>query len=661
MAGISGPLSAQGASGTGPDDLYLKAYSTWGEAKKLKEAGKLNEAHEKYVRASSDYDVVASTWPAWEPQLIQYRREQIRKEMAAVIARLSSAGVAPVAAANPILPPLQTTPQGSGLAPITPPTRSGGNLTDFAKDLQRKQNEYEAKILAAQREAIEARQTLEQTQSRYQLAIQEIADTKEQARLITEEKSALERLISAKDQELGAKDAEQAKVLATTRDEIAILRAREEKALQEVEAASKRSAEHLTKISDLDKILADVKEEREELLKQRDEMEALLDSKGSTETEARLTEENRRLRARLADTLKEVATLKKEGRTKDVKIASLEKQVLDLNRQLSTLQEENEAYQARIEDLSQRLRETGRTIITDSGTVVDPLLIEENRILKGVISRQIKKLSARKQRGRLLAEQLRQSDLENQDLIVELEDLVDHRIVLTAEEKALFRGSELDNLAQGNGEMSLVAEEKTNFEGQIATMPPPELLTNAANHFAEGDYARTELLFTRYLKVGEEKKAGAVLANLGVVQMRMKKFEASEQSLKEALLQSPDDAFPHFNLGFNYLWQNRAQDARLNLESSTRLDPKNPKARFYLGVALARTEDYDRARDEFQEAIAIQPTYGDAHYNLSLIHLLDGDEGLEKAREHYLKAIECGIPADERIESKLGPKSAALP
>ena len=82
-------------------------------------------------------------------------------------------------------------------------------------------------------------------------------------------------------------------------------------------------------------------------------------------------------------------------------------------------------------------------------------------------------------------------------------------------------------------------------------------------------------------------------------------------------------------------------------------DPRNPRARNYLGVVVGRKGWIDGAQVELRRAVEIDPNYSDAHYNLAVFYLEARPPSTELARRHYFRAIELGADPDPEIELSL--------
>jgi Tfp pilus assembly protein PilF len=53
---------------------------------------------------------------------------------------------------------------------------------------------------------------------------------------------------------------------------------------------------------------------------------------------------------------------------------------------------------------------------------------------------------------------------------------------------------------------------------------------------------------------------------------------------------------------------------------------------------------------ELETAIAIDPSYADAHFNLAVVYAMQEPPNKESARKFYKKALELGAEADTALE-----------
>ena len=213
LAFTAAPVRAQ--SSTDPGDLFVNAYMAVQQGEKAEQSGSLKVALTKLRSAAGVLDQIATRFPNWQPQIVDYRKTRTLDAIARVQEKIARSGGGKVDGSEAIpgtdLPPL---PQADGDKPLNfeatekplappsgpAPTRSsasksrGSKDTDlFAEasqrmkklqdDLQKAKDEAaqlqnEKSGLAAQlAEAAKARQDSEQKQQ----VLQKRADNAEQA------------------------------------------------------------------------------------------------------------------------------------------------------------------------------------------------------------------------------------------------------------------------------------------------------------------------------------------------------------------------------------------------------------------------------------------------------------------------------------------------
>ena len=133
----------------------------------------------------------------------------------------------------------------------------------------------------------------------------------------------------------------------------------------------------------------------------------------------------------------------------------------------------------------------------------------------------------------------------------------------------------------------------------------------------------------------------------------MKRYDEAQEHLKKAIEIDGNSGAAHYLLGRTYFVQGRHDDALTSLETGLTHDPKNPKAHNCVGVIASQKGWVDRAEDSFNEAVKIDPDFGDAHFNLAVLFATRDDANALKTKEHYFKALHLGIPRDASIETFL--------
>ena len=101
---------------------------------------------------------------------------------------------------------------------------------------------------------------------------------------------------------------------------------------------------------------------------------------------------------------------------------------------------------------------------------------------------------------------------------------------------------------------------------------------------------------------------------------------------------------------------------------NVRKNPASSEARVLLGSAYAAAGRYDEARASFQEAVALDPSYAEAHYGLGAVYFLQ-DNGFAFLDEYgILKTLDpkmaeklYSILSEKRVPSPLIAKKAPEP
>ena len=154
------------------------------------------------------------------------------------------------------------------------------------------------------------------------------------------------------------------------------------------------------------------------------------------------------------------------------------------------------------------------------------------------------------------------------------------------------------------------------------------------------------------------------LVSMGVVNLKLKKLPEAEIALKKALAYDYENNRSHYLLGVTYYRQDEVDEAIASVEQGLKIEPNDARARSYLGYMVSSQGLMERAKNEFLQAVAIDPKFSDAHFNLAALYATDDDVGmLELARKHYIMALQSGAEPDEAMEKLIGmpPRPEAAP
>ncbi len=115
-----------------------------------------------------------------------------------------------------------------------------------------------------------------------------------------------------------------------------------------------------------------------------------------------------------------------------------------------------------------------------------------------------------------------------------------------------------------------------------------------------------------------------------------------------------EQAQEHFRKGFGYQNGGNSEKAIEEYQKALELDPNLAQAHTNLGTVYLGQEDYDKAIDHFKKVMELNYYDTKAHYNLGLAYLYKGE--VEKAQEEvkFLKSLrsEMGDILEKKIEEK---------
>jgi tetratricopeptide (TPR) repeat protein len=212
-------------------------------------------------------------------------------------------------------------------------------------------------------------------------------------------------------------------------------------------------------------------------------------------------------------------------------------------------------------------------------------------------------------------------------------------------------------VAPGNGPPPAGVSPDGVVENQKLTVELAQIDKAARLDFKEGRYAEAEAGFLEYLRYLPQNVP--CLCNLGVLKMTMRNYSEAEYHLEKALAVDGKSGLAHYLLGRAYFLQEKFDEALEKLETGLTYDPRNAKAHNCVGVISSRKGWVTRAERAFTNAVSIDPEYGDAHFNLAVLHASKEQPDANEAGKHYFRALHLGIPRDATIESFLKEAEAA--
>jgi tetratricopeptide (TPR) repeat protein len=141
---------------------------------------------------------------------------------------------------------------------------------------------------------------------------------------------------------------------------------------------------------------------------------------------------------------------------------------------------------------------------------------------------------------------------------------------------------------------------------------------------------------------------------------RQNQIAEAEDAFKALVEDFPDHAGPWTNLGILFAKSNRRDQAIGALGKAATLNPQNKVAFNWLGILHREAGNLERARLAYERALAIDPDYALAHYNLGV--LLDAHlKRPADALPHYRDYLRLARADDLRVMAWVAEIEATMP
>jgi tetratricopeptide (TPR) repeat protein len=646
-------------------------------------------AQAKFKQAAEIMDSIERNYPAWQPEMRASRQQKIKDSLLRIQSRMSQQAAPPTATA-----PQVVTPAAPGyVAPATnaipapgvlaqPVPSTNGTLPSLTDMLSQWEAMYKKRVLELETQNNQNQLDLGKWQQWYQWASGEITTARAQNEALGRKATAMEQSILAMTRDVEEGRAAKGQLDKLMEEKMAVdleLRKNGQRMIA-AEAAAKDASEKLAvasaRIADIEQERSKIFKERDDAVKQRDaavkerdvasarslglaaEVEELKKKTGSVEMK-RLLAENERLKKQLGEAEQQVATLKADVTRKDAEIADLRGQLTGLQGQLTDLRKESASYQTQVAELTRQLKDVQSGM--DAKMAATPELTQENEMLRAIIMRQLRTQHRQQAAKDLMIAELQKMENASADLIKQVEELRNARMILTPAEEKLFSDPVVRELLGPDGVQAMLIANAAPDSDKKAAPPAPgtveNLITQANEAYMTKNFDESARLYQDALRA-EPKNVGALIG-LGMARQRADKHADAEVALQKALAYDPANEPAAFALGVTYFKQERWKDAMTYFEKSLAKRPDNASGRHYLGIIATKMSLLERAEREFKTALAIDPAYGEAHFNLAVLYITWDPPKWEAARVEYDAALTKGVKPDENLEKLLkAPKTS---
>lgn len=682
-----------------PSDVYFQAWLLCNDADKLSKAGKASEALEKYRRATQLFDTISQTFPEWKKDMVESRRRKTTDAIATVlpdarreqkennqaVAELeggqilgganqggdgvidSGLPVAPIESARPV-----ETLASRRIRDLQNEVESlKGQISDARTSGQsdRQQDQLIAKLQGARTELDRLRrQTAEAPVQEEVDALARRIDKLEAEKAVmgraldasrkeTEEaRGQVEALQTERARLLGQIDkinqdlADAKRDLETERAASNQVVAGQLKQIQQLQETikkkdvqlgeAKKTIENLNyELTELRASFDEVQQERNELLRERDQMAALLKlSEGGQLQE--VIDQNLALDRELRESKKRYDALKADDdATKDDLLKALRDLSISKLR-IQQYRQENSEQQQRLAELQTRLRSEVDGI---EGNSVNNA---EAQMLRGILERQLKIQEKRAQARELLLGSLGDTAKQDPEVQRALNIFQGAELNFSPEELRVIEGQEVDGVI-----ISPYARPRSEVERSLADLSKELQPYESAGTRA---YRNGRLFAAREaFQMIIDRNPGDVSAicKLGLVELKLDQPASSAELFRRASELDPANPYAHRMLGYMLGKLGDAEGSVAELKKAVELSPTQPQSQLLLANQLFQVGDLAGAEDTYQMALSLDPTNVEAQHNIAILLATLGRK--EDAADAYGKALKLGAPPNPSLEERI--------
>lgn len=689
-----------------PSDVYFQAYLAVRAAEQLERDEDFPAAMEKLEQAAKLFETVRQFYPDWQPGMIAGRAEKTaemleavrpkaearRMEQRAVIAELEGGirvggnpgdseatapgilGIDPLAARQLSEAEREVERLRNLIADSKITESEASRNASRLRDLERARNDSQERLRAAEAQlhALRGRlaaspvenelnglnQRIEALEHEREAMIMALNQSRDQHTRAMASVATLEadlRAMATQAAEMRQKEADLQRDLTTEREvasevvdgqrrQLADLERKLEEKNVELAEANERIAGLQLELRQTRESFAELRDERDGLIRERDHMAALLQLSEEGRIQ-QLIEQNMGLAKDLREANERVERLSQESNAdKDAVVLALRDLAVAKNR-INDLQAEKRRQDTRIAELELRLRNEENALAGGQATS-DPA---EAELLRDIIRRQLRVQERRRQARDLLVKAVQELGSEDESVASAIKMLDGEEIHLTPEEQRVLADRQVD------GEfISPFARDRASV-GQATADLNREL--ESYNRAAERAFVSGRLLPTRELfQMMVEMNPGhtPALCKLGVVHLRLNDFTAASETFRRAVELDENNPYAHRMLGFSLYHLGDAPSAEEFVRRGVELMPEDASGHSLLAAITYQLGRPEEAEEHYEAAIQADPMPSEPYFNLALLCVRQGR--LEEAREHYLRALERGALPDPDLEQRIHPQ-----
>ena len=430
-------------------------------------------------------------------------------------------------------------------------------------------------------------------------------------------------------------------VVAGQRRQLDALEKQLEKKDAELTAANERISGLTKELQESRAAFAQLRDERDSLLQERDQMAALLKLNEAGRIQD-LIEQNMALAKNLREANEKVDRLNRESNADKDTLTDALRDLAIAKSQINRLHQEKREQDQRLAELENRLK-SEQEALASGKIAADPA---EIAVLRDIIQRQLRVQERRRQARDLLVEAARDLGSKDERLAKAIELFDAQEIALTPEEQKLIANKQVDGefVSPFARDRATVGQATAELNRDIAVFD-----RTAEKSFLAGRLMPTRELYQMILE--QHPGHTPTLCKIGVVHLKLGDFTAAADSFRRALELDPENPYAYRMFGYALMTLGDMPAAEQAARRSVELASTDAKSLILLATICYRLGHIGEAESYFKAAITSDPIPSEPYYNLAL--LCSRDRRLEDARNYYQQALERGALPDPKLEEKL--------
>jgi len=668
-----------------PGGLYYQAWSLVKQGEELEAKEDYVEAFTKYRKARSFFDLITINHPKFKQREgLKWRTKSTTEAMEKIHAKaLAQQKQRQDAGETPLLEiPGEAKPRLVIPGKVDPAGTETRKIRDLQTEISRLKGELSGRINPRDADSARLRERLTDRQSQLsRLAASplrdQVADLNQQIEQLRQEKDAMAaarnkaiadqkltmRRLQATQKALIGERAEKERLTAIIEKQTQINGQVVEGQLDQIDtlketiqkmdaslADTNRAMKALTtQLAQSDTMVGELRQERDVLIEERDQMKSLLKMNEGDRVQQLITQ-NVSLSKELNEAKANLDLVQQDANASKDSILYAMQALVVAKAKIQNLQKSNTQGNLRMGRLEKQLKQAEGDILAQlNGGQLNQRGKEEVALLRGVIDKLKAKITAQQGAAELLliqAAKIGETDTVWRDALARING--DEKTELTIEEMELLERTtanpSINSRIRPSQEELLAGTSKLRTENKNLNAVARRLFTKQDFEAARG---ALELI------VDQDPGAWEAMINLGIVHLRLDDpASAAGQFRRSILVADPRKVpFAHFMLGDALYRVELFEEAEAELRRSLSFDPNNAKAHIFLGNIAGETNRFDDAEFHFQEAMVQDPNLYESYLNLAIISLRKGQK--DEAQKLYQRYLQKGGPARASLEIRL--------